>query len=164
MKLPGDYIAGFIDGEGCFTIIISKHKTKKLGLDARLHFQIEVRDDDLPIIQSIQETLGCGRIYNLSYERYGWNPHVEFKVSSLKEITEKLIPFLMEHPLRAKKRFSYEYFLQAIEIFKRKEHLTLQGIERLKLIRSKMNKYSKKYQASARVRENRVPSRERRMS
>jgi len=41
MKLPGDYVAGFIDGEGCFTITISRHKTKKLGVDARLHFQIE---------------------------------------------------------------------------------------------------------------------------
>jgi hypothetical protein len=83
MKLPGDYVSGFIDGEGCFTIVISKHKTKKLGLDARIHFQIEVRADDLDIIEDIQETLECGRIYYLSYERYGWNPHVELKVSSL---------------------------------------------------------------------------------
>jgi len=82
MKLPGNYVSGFIDGEGCFTIVISQHKTKKLGVDARLHFQIEVRSDDLPIIQDIQETINCGRIYHLSYERYGWNPHVELKVSS----------------------------------------------------------------------------------
>lgn len=161
MKLPGEYVAGFIDGEGCFTIVISKHKTKKLGVDARLHFQIEVRSDDLPIIQDIQETLGCGRIYHLSYERYGWNPHVELKVSSIREITEKLMPFLSEYPLRAKKRFSYEYFLQAVEVFGRKEHLTLEGVKKLRNIREKMNQYSKKYQASARVRENRVPGRER---
>ena len=159
MKLPGEYIAGFIDGEGCFTITISKHATKKLGVDARLHFQIEVRSDDLEIIQSIQETLDCGKIYHLNYERYGWNPHVELKVSSLGEITEKLIPFLNQYPLRAKKRFSYQYFLQAVEVFKRKDHLTQKGIEKLRAIRSQMNQFSKKYQASARVRENRVPSR-----
>lgn len=159
MKLPGEYVAGFIDGEGCFTIVISKHSSKKLGLDARLHFQIEVRSDDLPIIQDIQETLNCGRIYHLSYERYGWNPHVELKVSAFSEITDKLIPFLSTYPLRAKKRLSYEYFLQAVDVFKQKEHLTLEGIEKLKLIRAKMNQFSKKYQASARVRENRVPGR-----
>src|SRR5688572_15954775 len=124
MKLPGDYVSGFIDGEGCFTIVISKHKTKKLGLDARIHFQIEVRADDLDIIQDIQETLDCGRIYYLSYERYGWNPHVELKVSSLKEIVNKLIPFLTQYPLRAKKRHSYELFLKAVEILQNKEHLT----------------------------------------
>lgn len=161
MKLPGDYVAGFIDGEGCFTIVISKHKTKKLGLDARIHFQIEVRADDVDIIQDIQQTLQCGRIYYLSYERYGWNPHVELKVSSLGEITQKLIPFLTRYPLRAKKKRSYKLFLQAVEILLKKEHLTHEGIEKLRRIREHMNVFSKKYQASARVRENRVPSRER---
>ena len=144
MKLPGEYIAGFIDGEGCFTIVISKHKTKKLGIDARLHFQIEVRDDDREIIEYIQETLDCGRIYHLSYERYGWNPHVELKNSSFEEITGKLIPFLKKYPLRAKKRFSYQYFLQAVKVFKEKRHFTLEGIQELREIRSKMNQYSKK--------------------
>jgi hypothetical protein len=164
MKLPGDYVAGFIDGEGCFTIVISKHATKKLGLDARLHFQIEVRADDLEILQSIQETLQCGRLYHLNYERYGLNPHVELKVSSLRDIIDKLIPFLSQHPLRAKKKHSYRYFLQAVELFKKKEHLTPKGIEHLRKIRQHMNQFSKKYQASARVRENRVPGRERSVS
>jgi hypothetical protein len=144
MKLPGDYVSGFIDGEGCFTIVISKHKTKRLGVDARLHFQIEVRDDDREIIENIQETLDCGHIYCLSYERYGWHPHVELKVSSLREITGKLLPFFEKHPLRAKKKHSYQLFLQAVEIFKQKKHLTLEGIEQLKEIRRHMNRYSKK--------------------
>lgn len=136
-------------------------KPKKLGIDARLHFQIEVRDDDAEIIRNIQETLGCGRIYKLSYERYGWNPHVELKVSSIDDISTKLIPFLKKYPLRAKKSKSFALFKRAVEIFNKKEHLTLEGIEKLRSIRKEMNQYSKKYQASARVRENRVPSRER---
>lgn len=163
MKLPGNYVAGFIDGEGCFTIVISKHTTKRLGVDARLHFQIEVRDDDRKIIEDIQETLDCGRIYTLSYKRYGWNPHVELKVSSLSEITGKLIPFLKRYPLRAKKKHSFALFQKAVEVFQNKRHLTLEGIEELKTIRNKMNRYSKKNQASARIRENRVSGRERRL-
>lgn len=144
MKLPGDYVAGFIDGEGCFTITIAKHATKTLGYDARIHFQIELRADDLEILQNIQETIGCGRIYHLAYERYGWHPHAELKVSALGEITEKLVPFLTQYPLRAKKRFSYGLFLQAVELFKRKEHLTHEGLKKLRDIRKEMNQYSKK--------------------
>ncbi len=142
MKLPGDYVSGFIDGEGCFTIVISKHKSKKLGVDARLHFQIELRADDKAILHDIQETIGCGRIYNLSYERYGWHPHVELKISSIDEITNVLIPFLQKHPLRAKKRISFQYFLSAVEIFKKKEHLTFEGIQKLREIRKNMNQYT----------------------
>lgn len=163
MKLPGNYIAGFIDGEGCFTITISKHQTKKLGLDARLHFQIELRADDREILQSIKETLQCGRLYELNYERYGWHPHVEYKVSSFQEITTKLLPFLKKYPLRAKKRHSYQWFLKAVGIFSKKEHLKPSGIAKLQEIRKVINSCGI-HQASARVRENRVPSRERSVS
>jgi hypothetical protein len=44
------YIVGFVEGEGCFAITISKHKTKRLGFDARLVFEIELRGDDKPIL------------------------------------------------------------------------------------------------------------------
>ena len=96
-KLPSDYVAGFIDGEGSFSVVIAKHKQKKLGLDARLIFGIELRDDDLEILQKIQNTLGCGRIYHLSYKRYGWHPHAMYKISSIREICHKLVPFLEKH-------------------------------------------------------------------
>ena len=162
VKLPPDYICGFVDGEGCFIISVSKHKTKRLGFDARLHFEIELRDDDEEIIRSIQETLGCGRIYRLDLERYGWNPHIELKISSIKDIREKVIPFFTKHPLRAKKKKSFELFVQAAEILYRKEHLTEEGLDKLRGIKIQMNRYSKKRdQAFARVRENRVPSGER---
>lgn len=148
MKLPPDYVCGFTDGEGCFTIVISKHKQKKLGLDARLHFQIELRDDDESILRDIQETLECGHIYHLNYEKYGWHPHVELKVSAIKEIKEKLIPFFKKNQLRGKKRQSFELFVQAAEIFYSKEHLTIEGINKLYKIRENMNIYSKKSRVS----------------
>lgn len=144
MSLPPDYVCGFTDGEGCFTIVIAKSPKRKLGVDARLHFQIELRDDDKPILEEIQKTIRCGRIYHLNYERYGWNPHVELKVSSIREITDILIPFFEKHQLRGKKRHSFALFTQAARIFQTKEHLTPKGVEKLRLIRQRMNKYSKK--------------------
>lgn len=143
-KLTPDYVAGFVDGEGSFSIVIAKHKQKRLGLDARLIFGIELRDDDLEILQKIQNTLGCGRIYHLSYQRYGWYPHAMYKVSSIIEIRDKLIPFFKKHPLKAKKRFAFELFVQASLVFANKDHLTKEGINKLYEIRKKMNKYSKK--------------------
>lgn len=157
MNLPGDYVAGFIDGEGCFVIVISKHRTKKLGLDGRVSFQIELRDDDEEILVSIQETLGCGRLYHLNYDRYGWKPHIKLMVSAINDLQSKLIPFLRQYPLRAKKKHSFDLFCLAVDIVYRREHLTKEGVDKLLDIRQRMNKYSKKYQASARVRENRVP-------
>ena len=142
--LDPSYIAGFVDGEGCFTIIISKHKQKRLGLDARLHFEIELRADDLEILKRIQKTLNCGRIYHIDYSKYGWSPHVEYKGSSIKHLTQKVIPFFKKHQLQTKKKHSFNCFCTAAKIFQRKEHLTLAGINKLRVIRKNMNQYRKK--------------------
>src|SRR3990167_8899208 len=43
-KLNPHYVAGFIDGEGYFSVSIGKHKTLKRGYEVRPEFEIEVRD------------------------------------------------------------------------------------------------------------------------
>ena len=63
-KLTPDYVAGFVDGEGSFSIVIAKHKQKRLGLDARLIFGIELRDDDLEILPKNTKYIGLWK--NLS--------------------------------------------------------------------------------------------------
>ena len=79
------YIVGLIEGEGCFCITISKHKTKKLGLDARLMFEVEMIIDDKPLLEKIRKFFNCGQIFILNYERYGWRPHVKYAVKSFKD-------------------------------------------------------------------------------
>jgi hypothetical protein len=140
MKINPWYFSGLIDGEGCFCVSISKHKTKKSGFDPRLMFEVEMILEDKPLLEKLQHTLGCGQIYILSYERYGWKPHVKYAVKSFKDIKEKVIPFFKKYSLQGKKAKDFWYFCQAAKIFEKKEHLTLNGFNRLREIQSKMNK------------------------
>lgn len=155
------YIAGLIEGEGCFCINISKHKTKKLGFDPRLMFEVEMIIDDKPLLEKLQKCLGCGHIYILNYERYGWRPHAKFAIKSYVDIKEKVIPFFERYPLQGKKAKDFEFFCQASKIFNNKDHLTREGLKRLKDLQSRMNLRRKLKQSSARVRENRAPGGER---
>lgn len=161
MKLNPWYITGLIEGEGCFCITISKHKTKKLGFDARLMFEVEMIIDDKSLLEKLHKHFDCGRLYILKYERYGWRPHVKYAVKSHKDIQEKIIPFFKRYELKGKKKKDFDYFCLASEMFKKKEHLTLEGLSKLRDIQSRMNLRRKLKQSSARVRENRVPSGER---
>lgn len=138
-KLPPWYIVGFVDGEGCFAITISKHKTKKLGLDACLIFEIELRGDDREVLERLKNTWQCGQIYVLNYARYGWKRHVKYAVKSQREILETVIPFFKQYPLQGKKAKDFKDFCRAAEIFSRKEHLTENGIKKLEKIRRFMN-------------------------
>jgi len=139
VKLPPWYIVGLVEGEGCFAVTISKHKTKRLKKDVRLIFEIELRGDDKEILERLQYTLGCGNLYDLKYERYGWKPHVKYAVKSHKEIFKCLIPFFKKYPLQGKKRKDFKDFCRVALLIKRKRHLTEEGIKEIEEIRKFMN-------------------------
>lgn len=152
------YIVGLVDGEGCFCVNISKHKTKRLGFDARLMFEIEMIIEDKPLLETLQQNLKCGQIYILNYERYNWRPHVKYTVKSYKNIKDIIIPFFLKYSLQSKKARDFKLFCEASLIFENKEHLTIEGLQKLRFIQSQMNLRRKlNEQSSAKVRENRAP-------
>lgn len=156
-----DYAVGFVDGEGCFCVPISVHKTLVRRREVRPTFEIEVREDDLPILRKIQRVLGCGKIYRLEFKRYEkWKPHVtprqargdpersakgrtvervKLKVSKLSDLQNILIPFFERHPLQAKKRKSFRIFKRIVRMVARKKHLTPEGIAIIEQLRDQMN-------------------------
>lgn len=131
----GNWLAGFINGEGCFFIDIFKSPTTKMGISARLKFQLGQHKRDDLLIESLVDFLGCGRVVRpLSYN------HVEYIVSSFSEISEKIIPFVQKYPIIGIKSRDFEAFYKAFLIIKNKEHLTKEGLEHIKIIKSGMNR------------------------
>jgi hypothetical protein len=142
--LSPDYVAGFIDGEGSFSVSIGQHKTLRRGVEVRPEFEIEVRADDQEILERVLITIGCGRIYDCSYERYGWYPHVKYKITSTREMEEILFPFLDKHPLQAKKAKSYSIFRAIVLMYRKKQHLSDSGFRRIVKLRDRLRALGKK--------------------
>ncbi|MBI3290007.1 LAGLIDADG family homing endonuclease [Candidatus Microgenomates bacterium] len=133
-KLNPYYISGLVDGEGCFCVSFNKHKNNRI--EVRLIFEIELREDDIEVLERVKLTLGCGNIYHLNYEKYKkWKPHYKYKVSNLKDITKKVIPFFKKYPLQAKKKYSFEVFCKTAELIIAKKHLTLEGVEEIRKLK-----------------------------
>lgn len=143
-KLDPQYVAGFIDGEGSFSISIGKHKTLRRGFEVRPEFEIELRKDDQEILERILITIGIGRIYDCSYERYGWFPHAKYKITSIWDLKEYLFPFLDKNPLQAKKKKSYSLFKQIVLMVCAKEHLSDEGFNRIVKLRDELRALGKK--------------------
>ena len=143
-KLDPQYVAGFIDGEGSFSISIGKHKTLRRGFEVRPEFEIELRKDDQEILERILVTIGIGRIYDCSYERYGWYPHAKYKITSIWDLKENLFPFLDKHPLQAKKRKSYLIFREIVLMVCAKEHLSDKGFNKIVSLRDDLRALGKK--------------------
>ena len=144
VKLHPQYIAGFIDAEGSFSVSIGKNETMRRKIEVRPEFEIELRADDRKILERLLVTIGCGRIYDCSYERYGWYPHVKYKITSIKDMEKYLFPFLDKNSLQAKKAETYILFREIVAIMERKEHLTDRGFKRIVRLRDKIRKLGKK--------------------
>ena len=133
-KLNPYYLVGLVDGEGCFCVSFNKHKNNRL-LEVRLLFEIELREDDKDILERVKETLECGNIYHLKYEKYKkWKPHYKYKVSNLKDISQKIIPFFKKYPLQAKKKYQFAKFYKVAKLMIAKRHLTNEGINEIRIL------------------------------
>lgn len=125
-KLPGDYIAGFVDGEGCFALkFIRSVRHERPGSPVYFYWAVEfailIREDDRGILEKIQATLQCGKI---SHSKRGAD---RYAVNSFADLSNKIIPFFDLYPLRAKKVFDFILWKEALEILNRNHQLRNSG-------------------------------------
>nr|QBM09695.1 hypothetical protein [Dactylella sp.] len=128
------WLAGFVSAEGCFFIKQSKSKTHKLGVGVSLRFLVvqNIRDDYL--LKNLIQFLGCGQ-YNAK-EKSGIGT---FDVTKFSHIVNIIIPLFDEYPIWGVKAKDFYDFKEASVIIKSKEHLIQKGLNKVLLIKSRMN-------------------------
>jgi hypothetical protein len=62
-----------------------------------------------------------------------------YTVTKFKDINEKIIPFFDKYPLIGTKMLNFASFKLVTQMMENKEHLTVEGIEKIKIIKSGMN-------------------------
>lgn len=127
------YIAGFIDGEGCFHISVSNSPNHKIGYSVSLKFSLILHYRELFLIKLIQAELsGVGRIDKTV------EGEVRYFISNLEGL-KVLIALLDKYPLLTRKRADYLLFKRAFELVEGKEHLSVEGLNKIVSIKSCMN-------------------------
>ena len=136
----GDYIAGLTDGEGCFYINLYRFKRYPgANPQTRIHFYIKLRQDDLPILQSVKNTLGFGHINYQRETRINHSPCYRYEVSDRQEL-HKLMQFFDHHPLISPKKMRDKQRIETIlTIIDSGEHLTESGLSRIRQIKQEMH-------------------------
>lgn len=151
-NLPGDYIAGFVDGEGCFYLTFrSEVKRNRNGSPTYYrwlpYFAITLREDDYDILKKICDTLNCGKLYFLSSRNRGGRM-AYLGIQNITDLYEKVMPFFKKYPLRAKKRKDFELWCRALEIvYRNKKNRASHSIEDHRIlsnIREGMRTYKSK--------------------
>lgn len=150
-----NWLAGFFSGEACFLVSIFE-SNNLIGFAVRLRFNLIQHSRDSLLIKNLVDYLKCGR-YVKAPEGYN---HCEFIVSSLSEITENIIPFFEKFQIKGVKYLDFLDFCpcpgarcgprgKVAQIMKNKNHLvgtlahTKDGLEKIKLIKTEMNRNRK---------------------
>jgi len=83
-----------------------------------IEFAIELRKDDLAILEQIKAALGCGKI------SVGKAGTTRYSVNALGDLMSKVTPFFEKYTLRAKKRYDFDLWKEALTIFSRNQQKT----------------------------------------
>ena len=126
------FFSGLVDAEGCFTISITRDKKNKVGWGVKLIFKIVLHKKDKALLEQIQSFLGVGGIYQDGN-------CLQYRVESIKDLP-KVIKFFDEYQLITKKRADYLLFKLAINLVLNKEHITMEGLNKIVAIKASMNK------------------------
>ena len=139
-RLQSWWVVGFVDGEGCFSVSCNKNSTTKLGYQVFPEFVITQGYKSLRTLQRINKFFNCGKIYiNRRHDNHKENIY-RYCVRSLDDIRGVIIPFFVKNRLQTEKARDFQIFCQAIEIMKKKEHLTDKGLKRIFYLKSTMNR------------------------
>jgi len=130
-----NWFAGFVAGEGCFLVSINNSADNRLGFQVKLVFKITQHSRDEQLMRSLVVYLGCGKYYPRSGRDSG-----EFIVSSISDITDKIIPFFQNFPIQGVKCLDYLDWCKVAELMKYKAHLTQEGLDQIRKIKAGMNR------------------------
>ncbi len=135
-SLDAEWIAGFVDGEGCFYVAINKQPKMILGWQVLPEFRIVQHERDIKVLHEIQRTLGVGQVTRNHGDRF------EVRVRGIQNL-KKLIVFFRKHPLHTIKKENFETFSEIIILMERNEHLTESGLNKIAHLASSMNNHVK---------------------
>ena len=133
--LDPHWLSGFTAGEGCFNINIVKNSSTKTGYLVNLRFQLSQHLRNENLLKSFIDYFGCGKYYTVE----GVQSRGDFVVTRLSDILNKIIPFYLNYPIMGIKAKDFQSWYEASELMFKKEHLTLEGLEKILKIKASKN-------------------------
>jgi len=156
----GAWLAGIIDGEGCFRIQSPSPKNiSHLSRSYAPVFTMTLRDDDKRCLQEVQRIIGFTNSFHIDKRNTlsshpNDRPAYKINLRDTPILAHRLIPILEKYPLRSKKVRDFVLFKMAVSIFYKKREEGGKNIKYTDFERQTLDKLYhalqdiKKYQSS----------------
>ncbi len=121
------YIAGYVDGEGSFSVSVQRNTSCRVGFQLVPEFHVSQNADRAQVLELIRTRLGCGYIKpNSKTDRAP-----VYVVRDRGALVERVVPFFERNPLLSSKHADVETFAAIVRAMSRNEHRSDAGFGRL---------------------------------
>ena len=134
MYLIAEWITGFVDGEGCFHVGINERPDMTAGYQVLPEFTVVQHERDVKVLHALKAHFGCGVV------RSNHGDRMAYRVRSLEQLREKIIPFFEKHSLKTSKRQNFMKFRRVVRLMEQGVHLTPEGVAEIRRIAEQMNR------------------------
>jgi hypothetical protein len=132
----GNWVAGFVDGEGSFNVPIRRESDRGLPWRVSLSFNVSQIGPEAP--ELLRQVFGAGTV------RGRGDGVFYFEVTKPTDLEERIFPFFDRFPLRSPKRKDLLVFRKIAELVRSGRHRSASGIEEVLLLRGPMNRGGKR--------------------
>jgi hypothetical protein len=136
-----EWVVGFVDGEGCFTVSFFKHPKSRLRLKWQVfpEFVVVQSAKSRGALEKINKFFQCGSCYlNKRYDNHHEH-QMKYVVRNRMDLLGKIIPFFEQHPLRTTKQKDFQIFARIVRKMRKGEHLTEKGLRQIRKMTMEMN-------------------------
>jgi hypothetical protein len=132
------YLSGFADGEGTFSIGITRRPDLRFGFQLIHEFRVSQNSERGSILSLFQRTIGCGRIAPNHRTRRS-DRSLVLVVRKRRDLLDRVIPFFHRNPLLSEKRFVFDKFETIVTAMAVGRHHTRTGFDELLKLAHSMN-------------------------
>ena len=162
---PGfeQWIVGFADGEGCFSISVVRNRTCRLGWQVQHEFSVTQAAPSRAALEDLKSYFGCGSIIENRRTDNHRMALLRYSVKRRSDLEKTIIPFFEHNPLRTAKASDFEEFRSVLRLMRDGRHLELDGLLAIARATERMNRkqQSRFLESSEAIRQ---PTRIRRLS
>ena len=138
-----EYISGYVDGEGCFSVSFSKRDKFIVGWETKPSFSVSQNEDRADTLFLIQKEFKCGFM-----RRDFSDKTLKYEVRSLEDLINHVIPHFENYPMVSTKQTDFESFKRICFFMQKGLHKEKKGLRRIIDLAFTMNpsgkrKYSK---------------------
>src|SRR3989344_1011504 len=122
-KELANYISGYVDGEGCFSVSFSKRDKLLIGWEVKPSFCVGQNYDRREVLDLMMSYFNCGHI------RRDWGDKtLKYEVRRLDDLLNKVIPHFKKFSLKSAKQKDFLRFAEICRQMKSLEHHKIRGL------------------------------------